>query len=193
MAEVKRSLKEAPTRLTEMQVQNLRNNMGPGGNTATSTPPSPNGKQGQGQGNNKDGAGNSPFTFPSFPVQLPSAQPPQQGGKAQSPFAGIGGGSSSSGSGGRQRGLKRRGSWGMTGTGARPSQKSGLPAWSRDWRVWIGAIAAVSFLGALLNSLGSRSELIVMNGEAGSGGAGVADFLLQNAAELGADVDKLFV
>ncbi len=193
MAEVKRTLKEAPTRLTEIQTQNLRNNMGPnggGGGTSTATPPSSGGKQ-----KGKDGGGNSPFTFPSFPVQLPTQQQSQQQPKApaQSPFAGLGGGagSSSSKSGGR-RGLKRRGSWGAGAGSGRPSQKSSLPAWSRDWRVIVGAIAAVSFVGALLSSLGSRSELIVME-SGGPQAGGVTDFLLQNAAELGADVDKLFV
>jgi hypothetical protein len=190
MAEVKRTLKEAPTRLTEMQVQNLRNNMGPGGgSTTTATPPNANQ-----QGNKDAGASNPPFSFPSFPVQLPTQQPQQQQtrGPAQSPFAGVGGGPSSSGSSGR-RGLKRRGTWGA-GSG-RPSQKSSLPAWSRDWRVWVGAIAAVSFLGALINALGARSELIVMDSASRAVGAqaGVADFLLQNAADLGADMDKLFV
>jgi len=38
-----------------------------------------------------------------------------------------------------------------------------LPAWSKDWRVWVGGIAAVSFFTALVNSLSYRSELMVMH------------------------------
>lgn len=39
-----------------------------------------------------------------------------------------------------------------------------LPAWSKDWRVWVGGIAAVSFFMALVNSLSYRSELMVLEG-----------------------------
>ncbi len=42
-----------------------------------------------------------------------------------------------------------------------------LPAWSKDWRVWVGGIAAVSFFTALVNSLSYRSELMVMHGREG--------------------------
>ena len=65
MAEVKRTIKDAPTRLTEMQVQNLRN----GGNVAT--PPGQSPQRGGQSPQQKD-----QFTFPSFPApQQASAAP----------------------------------------------------------------------------------------------------------------------
>ena len=72
-----------------------------------------------------------------------------------------------------------------------------LPAWSKDWRVWVGGIAAVSFFMALVNSLSYRSELMVMDGRGGMEG-GREGFMLerrvgQQQSSVGEAVERLFV
>ena len=72
-----------------------------------------------------------------------------------------------------------------------------LPAWSKDWRVWVGGIAAVSFFMALVNSLSYRSELMVMDGRGGMDG-GREGFMLemrvgQQQSSVGEAVERLFV
>jgi len=72
-----------------------------------------------------------------------------------------------------------------------------LPAWSKDWRVWVGGIAAVSFLMALVNSLSYRSELMVMDGRGVMDG-GREGFMLerrvgQQQSSVGEAVERLFV
>lgn len=74
-----------------------------------------------------------------------------------------------------------------------------LPAWSKDWRVWVGGIAAVSFFMALVNSLSYRSELMVMDSRGGIEG-GRDGFMLerrvgqqQQQSSVGEAVERLFV
>ena len=72
-----------------------------------------------------------------------------------------------------------------------------LPAWSKDWRVWVGGIAAVSFFMALVNSLSYRSELMVMDSRGGMEG-GRDRFMLerrvgQQQSSVGEAVERLFV
>eukprot|EP00624_Nannochloropsis_granulata_P000566 evm.model.NODE_12196_length_10915_cov_17.454695.3 len=70
MAEAKRAIQEAPTRLTELQVQNLRN-----GAAINPNPNNPNGQNNNNQNVNNNVNNNSngqqqqqnQFTFPSFP------------------------------------------------------------------------------------------------------------------------------
>ncbi len=188
MAEVKRTIQEAPTRLTELQVQNLRNgaaiNPTNQGNTNTNN-------------NNQNNSANqnnniNQMAFPSFPAQQPMQQQQQQPQKQQqSLFAGLGAGRGSS-----SRSSKRRGSMGQPDGGRRrrggesASQLSGL---ARDWRVWVGGIAAISFFMALVNSLSYRGELVVM--DSSSSRKAATSFMVEGRDLVGAgqELDRLFV